>query len=505
MSNRRVSKEELEAFWRGDKDTYQRMYAQRMQQKADEAERQGKQVTYVPNDGSGTLPEVTVTAPRETEEQKQARLKQDYENLADNAITVAGFVPGVGEAIDIYDIGKSLKNKDYIGALFGIAGFGLPIINGRQLKNLFTSKYISNIMNKDLDFRSKANTKRISQGTDPTRELYYKKVGLPEEDSDTYYHYSYYHPNSEPQELYSTGYVRYRNGKVVPISNRKGFDQDEIWWSKGKIQGINSSTILATQKGENFKLVEDNIQNYDPFLKDSYKGYYTSESVPMKDVTIYERNPFTGHYDKKITYNPENRKTPPKTSLRFYERSPQQSNTIGTWTFPFKNNMGQLSHKTSSVTGNKFGNFIAEGSEQIVFDNPDNTAEVLKIYSDVGQSSLNDLRKFVKEYQTRNNVPFQLPTKFVGHVSDKNGLLYPVFSQQKIKETLKKDLNNWNTNIIPRLNAQMKSVGFSGNGYYTRGKREIGDIHPQNMIELSNGQFRFIDAFPEGFKRGGKL
>jgi hypothetical protein len=39
MSDRRVSKEELEAFWRGDKDTYQRMYSNRMQQKANEAEK----------------------------------------------------------------------------------------------------------------------------------------------------------------------------------------------------------------------------------------------------------------------------------------------------------------------------------------------------------------------------------------------------------------------------------------------------------------------------------
>jgi hypothetical protein len=68
MSDRRVSKEELEAFWRGDKNTYQQMYSNRMQQKANEAERQGKQVTYVPNDDSITLPEVSVTAPRETEE-----------------------------------------------------------------------------------------------------------------------------------------------------------------------------------------------------------------------------------------------------------------------------------------------------------------------------------------------------------------------------------------------------------------------------------------------------
>jgi hypothetical protein len=38
MSERRVSEEELEAFRRGDKNTYQRMYSNRMQQEADEAE-----------------------------------------------------------------------------------------------------------------------------------------------------------------------------------------------------------------------------------------------------------------------------------------------------------------------------------------------------------------------------------------------------------------------------------------------------------------------------------
>jgi hypothetical protein len=33
----------------------------------------------------------------------------------------------------------------------------------------------------------------------------------------------------------------------------------------------------------------------------------------------------------------------------------------------------------------------------------------------------------------------------------------------------------------------MKSVGFEGNGYYTRGSREIGDISSGNLIELPNG------------------
>lgn len=126
MSDRRVSKEELEAFWRGDKDTYQKMYSDRMRQKANNAERQGKKVTYIPNDGSATLSEVTITAPRETEEQKQARLKQDYENFTDNAITVAGFVPGLGTITDIADVGNSIRQGDTQAALWGLVGIGLP-------------------------------------------------------------------------------------------------------------------------------------------------------------------------------------------------------------------------------------------------------------------------------------------------------------------------------------------------------------------------------------------
>ena len=38
------------------------------EQKANNAEQQGKKVTYVPNDGSGNMPELTVIAPKETEE-----------------------------------------------------------------------------------------------------------------------------------------------------------------------------------------------------------------------------------------------------------------------------------------------------------------------------------------------------------------------------------------------------------------------------------------------------
>lgn len=37
------------------------------------------------------------------------------------------------------------------------------------------------------------------------------------------------------------------------------------------------------------------------------------------------------------------------------------------------------------------------------------------------------------------------------------------------------------------------------------GTRKIIDVNPANITELPNGEFRFIDAFPEGFKTGGKV
>lgn len=192
MSDRRVSKEELEAFWRGDKNTYQRMYSQRMQQKADEAEKQGKQVTYIPNDGSATLPEVSITAPRETEEQKNLRLKQDYESFTNNAITAAGFVPGLDIFSDVADIGNSWRKDDYSGMLWGLAGLGLPV-SGKALKsgwnwfknlpsirNYKAAREINVVMNNHLEALDKLQQQALKQGNTPTEILDYKKIGTPD-------------------------------------------------------------------------------------------------------------------------------------------------------------------------------------------------------------------------------------------------------------------------------------------------------------------------------------
>ena len=168
--------------------------------------------------------------------------------------------------------------------------------------------------------------------------------------------------------------------------------------------------------------------------------------------------------------------------------------------------MGEIDLKTSTISGHNFGKLLGEGSEQSVYLHPTDPSKVLKVYSDIGHTSLNDLRKFVKQYQTRNNVPFQLETKFQGYVTDKSGKMYPVFSQQKVNNVLPNDSKNWVSNITPRLNKQMESIGYTNShGNYVRGNRRLTDVQPLNITELPNGEFRFIDIFPEGFKKGGNF
>ena len=191
-------------------------------------------------------------------------------------------------------------------------------------------------------------------------------------------------------------------------------------------------------------------------------------------------------------------------SMELFQRTPTtQQNT---WTKPFQTNMGEIDIKTSTISVNNFGKLLGEGSEQSVYLHPTDPSKVLKVYSDIGHTSLNDLRKFVKQYQTRNNVPFQLETKFQGYVTDKSGKMYPVFSQQKVNNVLPNDSKNWVSNITPRLNKQMETIGYTNShGNYIRGNRILTDVNPANITELPNGEFRFIDIFPEGFRKGGKI
>lgn len=146
----------IEAFWQGDKDTYWKLYNKLHNQQADLAERQGRTVTYRPLHGAGDLDEVVITAPRETEEQKEAKRKQEYENLVDAGITAAGFVSGLDTVSDVVDLGKSLYKGDYTGAAIGLAGAFLLGISAPMLRKGIqgTQNFFSNLPSKIKNYRA---------------------------------------------------------------------------------------------------------------------------------------------------------------------------------------------------------------------------------------------------------------------------------------------------------------------------------------------------------------
>ena len=97
-------KEKEDAFWRGD-----------TQKMAELVEREGKQLTYVTPQSN--MDEVVITANKP---------KQNQYSELDFAKDVAGFVPILGDAIDIYDASKSLYDGNYSQAALLGAGLLLP-------------------------------------------------------------------------------------------------------------------------------------------------------------------------------------------------------------------------------------------------------------------------------------------------------------------------------------------------------------------------------------------
>lgn len=316
MSDRRVSKEELEAFWRGDKNTYQRMYSDRMQQKANEAEKQGKQVTYIPNDGSTTLPEVSVTAPRETEEQKQKRLRQDYENFTDNAITVAGFVPGLDTFSDMADIGNSWRKGDNSGMLWGLAGLGLPI-SGKVLKsgwNSLRNNYISYLVNKSSKNKfNELDLNKFIQNNYVDFQFNYGK------DSGKVIHADY--GDNSPGFTKNTTGANIKNNKLYPGHNPNA-DTDYSWWNTDKpyaksIKNKMFNRFISVDETPEFINIRQ--QNKPIGQWDGSKGFVQkSERVAEKPIdltnaNIIEYNPYTRFYNK-ILYSNSSIDTRPKTA-----------------------------------------------------------------------------------------------------------------------------------------------------------------------------------------------
>lgn len=115
----KISNEELDAFWKGDEQTRQRLYSQRMTMKEKEAEKKGQKVVYItPNN---QLPEINIIAPR----------KSAYNISTDDAIDYGimglGFVPGLDTFSDIADVGNQIRLGNYGNAALSA---GLALIPG---------------------------------------------------------------------------------------------------------------------------------------------------------------------------------------------------------------------------------------------------------------------------------------------------------------------------------------------------------------------------------------
>lgn len=287
------SAEEQELWWQeGMKGkNFRRLYDARIAKREAWNSRNGVTTTYKSEES--TLPEIEITAPRETEEQKQTRLKQDYENLAKVAITAAGFVPGLDTVADIVDFRNSWRKGDYSGMLWTGLGLGLPI-SGKALKtgwnaiknfpNYYKTIKVAKTLDRAISYRIKAEKyllKRAKeQGLDPMRYVIFgKPVGLPEKDPEAFYHY---------------GRLPIKDGKLIP---KPGFNGQEgrIWWDLGNVP--KGDYIVVTKS----KLVDENVlehpEKYSPYHGHYLPSYYTSGAIPIDEVEIYTKNPFTRDYE----------------------------------------------------------------------------------------------------------------------------------------------------------------------------------------------------------------
>ena len=91
----------------------------------------------------------------------------------------------------------------------------------------------------------------------------------------------------------------------------------------------------------------------------------------------------------------------------------------------------KLDNNDLDVIGSRFGKKIGRGSEQVVFEDLNNPNQVLKVYYARLFNSIDDIKKWHPNWFKRNKVPMQLPVKFEGYVTHKNGV-YPVYSQQRV-------------------------------------------------------------------------
>ena len=196
------------------------------------------------------------------------------------------------------------------GLLYG--GRRLLSTGQKAVKNYKAARAFDNIVKSEIKKKDWFN-KTFPQYTYKPQPYNYK-LGLPEPDPNTFYHYMYY---PSPTNINGEGVVRFSNFTIKPKYNGSN---ERIWWDKGNVP--TGDVVLASKSKHIDEHVLSHPEKYSPYRGYYENSYYTSGEVPLDEISIYTKNPFTGYYDgphNTITYNPP-KQIKGKTSLKLLEK-----------------------------------------------------------------------------------------------------------------------------------------------------------------------------------------
>lgn len=239
---------------------------------------------------------------RRVNENQQA-IREGTGEVAKNILPVLSMMPGVDTFSDLgYTVADAVKGN-WKGVGIGLAAAAIPGVSYGVYKRypLVKQQYknyrLIKAFEKSIDERIKINNSALKRdGYFNYKNQIVPTAGLPDPDPDTFYHYGDF-TKGDLAPLRG-GFVKIKDGNIVPVKNYiiKGYDR--IWWDKGHVPD-GSPIILATKSSAVDEKVLDHLDKYLDY--GAYTpSYYTSGPIPINEIQIYRRNSFTGHYETGI-------------------------------------------------------------------------------------------------------------------------------------------------------------------------------------------------------------
>lgn len=305
----KASAEELDAFWRGDKDTYLRLYNQRKKAESDalnntvsNLESKGTTITYNPRNNE--LKEVVITAKGPSIVEK-AWDNTSTDDKIDAAVTTASFIPGLDTAADIADSANQFRQGNWGWGLLGLGatfvpGLSMPYI--RKGWDLYRKSKVAKAIDSDISRKIWEYNKHPHRLSPDIAEIPIQKGYM-------------YHANSRPNGgVVRNGYVVNRNypagsttiidDKYASVRGNTTPESDRIWWDlKNHNRG---EEVLVTKEG-GMRLTDPNsgaIPGHGNY-KDSYRTTYRPN---ISEVVRFKYDPIGDTYTayspyRKITTN----------------------------------------------------------------------------------------------------------------------------------------------------------------------------------------------------------